>query len=862
MPLTTGAELGPYTILAPIGAGGMGEVYRARDTRLDRTVAIKTSQAQFTERFEREARAVAALNHPNICQLYDVGPNYLVMELIDGSPVAPVDSPRKLLDLAVQIADGLAAAHAAGIVHRDLKPDNILVTREGRVKLLDFGLAKPTVAQADDATRSAGLTDPGTTIGTVNYMSPEQARGNVNLSVQSDQFSFGLVLYELASGTRAFQRASAVETLTAIIREDAEPLPATTPAPLRWVIERLLAKEPAERYESTRDLYRELRQIRDRMSQTGSDAQAIVRTDPTRRRRWLLPVAAVAGLVAGGLSTLALLPPAPPDPAAFTFTAISRQDATESAPAWAPDGKSLAFITIVHGVSQIFTKTIGAPDAAQITHAATACVAPFWSADGSTIYYTSDDGLWSVPAAGGTPSLALDHVESATMRPDGKTVAFVRGATLWVGALGDTSPSHEFGVAPFANARVDAVRFSPDGSKLAVFAGGGTLWILPYPTGTPRKIYGGLVNALAWLPDNRRVLISEMHGPSTNAGVLSLLDTTTGSRRVIHQVTDDIRGLSVSPDGTRIAYSAGMVEWDVLDVSLRTLAVRTLMAGSGIVSWLPDWAPTGTHFLVGTDRTGSLSIDDVSTAGDFSRQLVAKDQGVTPFAAKWAPDGSRFTLLVGSASNGTGALQLSNASGGHTIVLDSDVGVTNASVGVAWSPDSQWIAYVRTTTGKAELVKRHPTSDARPVVVAHVETPTQAILYPAPQWSPTGDWIAYPTSKGLVLFSPDGKTTRVLTPLQFQVYGFSRDSQHIVGIVRNTTGDGPQWQLHTVDVTTGANALGGPIDLPASTNAVAGFSLHPDGTHFLTSIAKWPNDIWMMEGFDQHRSAIERLLHR
>ena len=150
MTLAAGSKLGPYEILSPIGAGGMGEVYRALDPRLGREVAIKVSAAQFTERFEREARAIAALNHPNICTLYDVGPNYLVMEYVEGAPVAPVDSPRKLLDIAVQIADGLSAAHAAGIVHRDLKPDNILVTRDGRVKILDFGLAKHATAAAAD----------------------------------------------------------------------------------------------------------------------------------------------------------------------------------------------------------------------------------------------------------------------------------------------------------------------------------------------------------------------------------------------------------------------------------------------------------------------------------------------------------------------------------------------------------------------------------------------------------------------------------------------------------------------------------------------------------------------------------------
>src|SRR5215831_2799503 len=256
--LAPGQRLGPYEILEPIGAGGMGEVYKARDTRLDRIVALKISKEKFTERFQLEERAIAALNHPNICQLYDVGPDYLVMEFVEGSPLARPHGNRKLLEVAVQIADGLSAAHSVSIVHRDLKPENILITHDGRVKILDFGLAKLVAARSSgDTTMTMGVTDPGTTIGTVNYMSPEQARGEVNLTPKSDQFSFGLILYELATGKRPFRRASSPETMAAIIRDEAEPLPDSVPAPLRWVIERLLDKEPAGRYDSTRDLYRE-----------------------------------------------------------------------------------------------------------------------------------------------------------------------------------------------------------------------------------------------------------------------------------------------------------------------------------------------------------------------------------------------------------------------------------------------------------------------------------------------------------------------------------------------------------------------------------------------------------------------------
>ena len=200
MSLSAGDRLGPYEILARIGAGGMGEVYKARDTRLNRSVAIKISSERFNERFEREAQAVAALNHPNICQLYDVGPDYLVMEFVEGRALTTVDSPRKLLDISAQIADGLAAAHAGGFIHRDLKPDNILVTPEGRVKILDFGVSKQAGLIVDPEVTEA-RTAAGVIVGTAAYMSPEQARG-LTVDARSDQFSLGVVLHELATGQR------------------------------------------------------------------------------------------------------------------------------------------------------------------------------------------------------------------------------------------------------------------------------------------------------------------------------------------------------------------------------------------------------------------------------------------------------------------------------------------------------------------------------------------------------------------------------------------------------------------------------------------------------------------------------------
>jgi eukaryotic-like serine/threonine-protein kinase len=855
MPLAAGQRLGPFEILAPLGAGGMGEVYSARDTRLGRTVAIKITQERFSDRFHREARTISSLNHPNICQLYDVGPDYLVMELVDGRPIAAVETPRKLLDLAVQMADGLSAAHAAGIVHRDLKPDNILAMRDGRVKILDFGLAMEVRAsRQEDATCTAAGTAPGTILGTVQYMSPEQARGEENLGPQSDQFSLGLVLYELAARRPAFQRQSVAETMTAIIREDPEPLPATTPAPLRWVIERLLTKDPADRYDSTRDLYRELRQIRDRLSDTTSASGPAAAARPARARLRVqsaatLATAVLVGVLLGGaaIATWLRSKSAPSaDLSGFSFRPIATETVQESEPSWAPDGKSIAYLAAINGVDHVFTRAVGAADAAQITRGEIGAVHPSWSPDGSSIYFNSAGALWVVGSAGGTPDRVFERAGGYAVHPDGRTILFQRGRALWVAARGEeprqfTLPD-ELASLPGPRALMG---FSPDGSRVAYLAGD-DVWILPYPAGAPRRHAIANVERGSWMPDSRRLVLTRIVGPQ--AHTLSMLDIVTGSHRVFYVSPEAFTSGAVSRDGTRVAYVTGRIQWNIVEVNTSDGRVRTLQASGGITQF-PAWESSGARYLFVAYRGGRWVVEEASAAERLSRQVVEVETGNVGFL-RTGPDGSQFTFLLQTPARDQ--LMLSNTSGRMAPLDPQAPGPTGDAT---WSPDGRYVIYTRAVGGQNEVARIRPGSTAAPEILASSRPGGPAPFRVPLAWSPDGTQILARSGGSrpqLVLVAPDFTSERPLpSRLLYAAMGFSKDGRNVLGIYRNTSGDGAQWQLWSVEVATGREQQVADIDLPASAMGLAGFSLHPDGTRFVTSLGLWPSDIWMLEGFDQ-----------
>ena len=432
MPLQVGDNLGPYEILASIGAGGMGEVYRARDGRLGRDVALKVLPEEVStdpgrrQRFETEARAVAALNHPNIVSVYDVGLQdrtaYIVSELVRGETlrrtIARGPMPvRKVLDMAAQITDGLSAAHAVSIIHRDLKPENVMLTADGRVKILDFGLAKSICGMAaqTDATRTMALSQPGSIVGTVSYMSPEQASGRADLDGRSDQFSLGLIMHEMITGRKAFERPTAA----AIIREDQPPLADSLRGPMRWTIERCLAKEPSQRFDATRDLFLALRQMVDHASELTGAAPAVTPAVARARRRWWWPAAVASSLAAGFLLAVLWLP----GPLATArYIPFATEAGIQTMPAWSPAGDRIAYSGEVNGIFQIFMRKVGSSTPSQLTHQDASSYLPFWSPDSTRVYYILSPGpldrsLWSSAVAGGEAEKILDRVTRAAISP-------------------------------------------------------------------------------------------------------------------------------------------------------------------------------------------------------------------------------------------------------------------------------------------------------------------------------------------------------------------------------------------------------------------------------------------------------------
>jgi serine/threonine protein kinase len=903
MPLTPNSRLGNYEIKSTLGVGGMGEVYRARDSRLNRDVAIKVlrtesaANPELRSRFEREARAVAALNHPNIVAIYDIGvedgQQYIVSELIEGESLrslltgTPV-SPRKLLDIGTQVADGLAAAHSAGIVHRDLKPENIMLAKDGRVKILDFGLARQslavTTASGDsnltslpDPNATSEMTRAGVLMGTASYMSPEQATGKP-VDFRTDQFSFGLILYELAAGKKAFDRPSQVETMAAIVREDTPPIEEKLPAPLKWTIDRCLAKEPEQRYESTRDLFRDLRNLRDHFSEAYSTTTLSPIAAPRKRRPWLIPSAVGATCLLFGALLVFLLKPSGQDIAKYRYTpfATSAYNAV-----WSPDGKAVAYSGKVEGVYQVFLRYLNSATPVQLTHE-THNVSPIgWSSDQNHLIVVEDTDaqlsrrqilqkLYSVPTTGGDLDYIMDlNCFACSLSPDGKALVILSMANnageMYGVAISDPlgSPLRAYSPAPFATKDLyngPQLTFSPDGKKILFFRAGDKnsegAWLLPYPAGSkpPRQVLEKLPTfqgtpSFSWMPDNRHIVVSIATGQDSPSQ-LWFADTESDALTPITTGNAVERNPAVAPDGKSLLYVQPTRNLDVVSVSLQDGSAKTLIS-TGREDSMAAWAAKADKFAFVTDRSGPWEIWVHSSDGSERPVVTAAEfpDGLN----KWfmdpslSPDGNRL-IFTRIDRNGTARMWMISLSGGTPVQVTNVEPQTEWAS--AWSPDGTRIVYYSLNSGSRSLMTVKTSGNATPVELK------SDLSYYLPAWSPAGDWITYYDDKGWNLVSPDGKTTRFLGKIDTSYLTFSADGKLLYGIdIGETAADRDKATLFSLDPATLQKRVIKELgkDLRPASNFGPGirFSLAPDGKSILYSTSNSRSDLWMLQGYRQ-----------
>jgi Tol biopolymer transport system component len=686
----------------------MGEVYSATDTRLHRTVAVKISSEKFGERFEREARAVAALNHPNICQIYDVGPNYLVMEYIDGLPLKgplPLD---QALKYTAQICDALDAAHAKCIVHRDLKPANILVTRGG-VKLLDFGLAKVEHAVAAGAdTMSMALTSKGQILGTLHYMSPEQLQGR-DAGARSDIFAAGLVLYEMLTGKRAFDGDSPASVIAAILERPAPSIADVAPAALDRILRRCLAKDPADRWHSASDLKAALELVAEAeivaepVAETGSSPWLL-------RAGWFAAAALLIALVAffvlrgpqpssGELVRFAVYPPAN----GFFSPSVN---STVAIPQFAvsPDGRSLVFAAAVAGGTRMLWLRPLDDIVAQPLSGTNGAALPFWSPDGRWIGFFADGGVKKIPAEGGH----VQAVASAVEDPRGGTWV---GETILFGNGNDAIRSVPATGGPVSRVTTLDVARGEAAHRWPQILPDGVHFLYVLRAHTPdRGIYAGSADG-----KSKKLLPVDSSGIYASPGYLLWVEGNT----LLAQAFDANR-LELSGESFPLSETAGRSTTSQSAVSVsssgRTLAYAGPIMNRGRLTWydrsgkaLGSITPDGdyTDFRLSPDNTrlAAAMVDPKSSnpaiwltdlsRGGTSRFTLGPDFNAAPV---WSPDGSR--LIFRSTRNGGIEFYQKSASlgGNEEPVLTTDaaraVGGSSASAMLTdWSFDGRFLIY-------------------------------------------------------------------------------------------------------------------------------------------------------------------------
>ena len=766
MPLTSGTKLGPYEIQSPLGAGGMGEVYRARDTRLGRDVALKILPESFARegdrlhRFEQEAKAVAALNHPNILAVFDIGESngspYLVSELLEGETLRSLLdrgalSSRKAIDYGVQMAQGLAAAHEKGIVHRDLKPENIFVTKDGRIKILDFGLAKvaqkASVAVADGVTLTSSHTAAGLVMGTASYMAPEQVRGEL-ADPRTDIFAFGAVIYEMVSGKRAFRRDTPAETMTAVLKEDPPELSDSTqmvsPALSRIVL-RCLEKNSEQRFQSARDLSFALSAL------SGTDSSAAKRVlQPQRSASTYIRGAVIAAaLIVTAVATWLFAHRATPEPQMQFAIPVAGE---VSFMALSPNGSLLAFVSPdeTSGIPMLYVQRIGAPDV-RVLEGSEGASYPFWSPDSAYVAFFANGKLQKMPIAGGPPQV-LAKVWSARGGSWSKRDVILyepdSGSPLWrinADGSGATAVTGSIFTADEQSHRWPV--FLPDDDHFLFWAGtfagikddreSGIF--LSSLAGKEKKL---LVHAhSSFALDSNRLFYADDDGHLVSVAFDAGKGTVSGNASVVAstvavQPATYWTSLTAAPNGTLVYSSSAGASLSVLTWMDRTGKLMSQI-GEPAVQCNPTLSPDGSRVAVdiSDERANNVDIwlESTGSAGNsrFTFDPAEEVDGV------WSRDGKTIAYRSAGGSMGHGALLVKAADGlGRERVIMKISGADDI-IPNSWSPDDH------------QILATHETPSGYHLEIVKAADGAATPFEPGPgsqingMISPDGKWAAY-----------------------------------------------------------------------------------------------------------------------
>jgi serine/threonine protein kinase len=746
-----GQKLLHYEIVEKLGEGGMGVVYKARDTHLDRFVAIKVLPPEKVAdtgrkaRFVQEAKAASALNHPNIVHVYDIssdgGVDFIAMEYVAGKTLDQL-IPRKGMPLnqalkcGVQIADALSRAHAAGIIHRDLKPGNVMVTGDGLVKVLDFGLAKLTESAPhgeNEPTRTLKpATEEGVILGTVAYMSPEQAQGKP-VDVRTDIFSFGSLLYEMLTGRRAFHGDTKISTLAAVINLEPAAVAAQTPHDLEKIVTRCLRKDPERRFQHMDDIRVALEELKEE-----SDSRILApapRPVPGRRRRLLWAAAALAALLAAG-GAWYLRQPNPAAP--LKVVPLTSFSGIERHPALSPDGKQIAFSW--NGEKEdnfdIYIKLVDAGAPLRLTTHPAEDSHPVWSPDGRFIGFTrsgADRGYFVIPALGGAERKLADipkfplrgPTPAMNWTPDGKSVVIVdtssAPASLALLSLG-TGEKRKL-ISPEANSYGDAQPvFSPDGRWLAFVRVQGTavsdVYRIAYPPGSageaqPQRVSFGnwYVGGLAWTPDSREIIFA-----SNREGASTLWRVPASGSRAPERVESAGQGaffpsVARTPGGAlRLAYQYSYGDYNIWRLAIGEApgaggpatpvgGSPTRLIASTRVEAQAAYSPDGKAIAFVSDRSGSFEIWTCNADGSNTAQLTSFG-GPATAAPRFSPDGRQ--IVFASRPGGNTDVYIIGAQGGSPRRLTTEPSEDHTP---RWSNDGKWIYFCSNRTGRHEVWK-------------------------------------------------------------------------------------------------------------------------------------------------------------